>query len=858
MAKDEAPKLKENVKAASDVADYSEERARSEQRTSAAMEQQLDMAQKLKLYQKELNDLREKEITFLKMGFGISEKIQKVKDIENKKEEMLQALTDEIIKETEKGNSEKLQKLIAQKAQLQDQNTLFKRQAFYLKSSIYAEEIFNTAALAVYESQDKIASALGKGVLELLKQRSLFGIIQTATKTILDFALAIDDEIVKQNRELNFSRQANRDLNELTLNIYKNNAANGLTLEDAVKSTNTLTKTFGKSVALTSGLAEDLSQLENKLGLSTETSAAFLDNMGAVSRDVDSASASSIFFAKQISKTSGVGLGDLMKEAADASGDLAIFSGQSGTNILKAAANAKLLGVSLNSFVNASSKSLQFQSSIQAELKASVLLGKNLNLQGLRRAAFNKDTLGVERELLNIIKRTGKSLKDLDPIQMQALADATGLTAEEMLKIENRRKLDKKTLQEIDKIRKESLVDGEKTAKQDALRAENLNQIRMLGTRLAGMLAEIVVPLIPQINRVMVGITRFFTDNKEQIQALGKGLVDTIVPALKAVAKFLLPSAGGKGPLLGMIQPGPWTKFAGIIAGTVLSINLLVKGVKGIGSAINATVVQPVKTVIDTAKSALDYGKKGINIFKGFRKGGIKGGITAAVGEATKGEKGEDKCCAGVSSAADSISTVAETMTEGLLGKQIGTFIARFLPAGLKPVFAGLFTSLGGFLGTSISGILAGSAAAIAGAATAAVGTAVGGYMLGGHLEEKYGLGTRLLEEKSITGGPSLTRRLSGLHAMDLEREEHEKKIKEMENKLSEKKARKMVGLSTSGELTPEQQSAINGLVEKFGEKLANLPQNVVQVEYSRFQQNSSVASSRGNKNQVSVMPQIN
>ena len=76
----------------------------------------------------------------------------------------------------------------------------------------------------------------------------------------------------------------------------------------------------------------------------------------------------------------------------------------------------------------------------------------------------------------------------------------------------------------------------------------------------------------------------------------------------------------------------PWEEITGVLT-SVLSLNLLVKGVKAIGSAINATVVQPVKSVIDTAKTAIDYGKKGISIFKGYRKGGIKGAIGAAMDE---------------------------------------------------------------------------------------------------------------------------------------------------------------------------------------------------------------------------------
>ena len=277
MADSEAPKIpKGNVDAAERIEEASTSTAAAAERTANAMEEQLDTAQRLRDYQKELNKLRESEVGFLKLGFTISDKIQKVKDVEVRREQELQELAVKITKLQESNDprdKEKLVKLKAQAAQLNDQNRMFQRQAFYLKASILAEEAFSVASSLVYETQDKIAGALGKGVLELAKQRSLFGIIQTSIKTVLDFALAANDELVKQNRELGFSAKANADLNDLTLQIYKNNAANGLTLDDAVKSTMALTKTFGKSFAQTKGLAENLAQLENKMGIAAESSA---------------------------------------------------------------------------------------------------------------------------------------------------------------------------------------------------------------------------------------------------------------------------------------------------------------------------------------------------------------------------------------------------------------------------------------------------------------------------------------------------------------------------------------------------------------------------------------------------------
>lgn len=861
MAESEAPKRsKENAAAAASAAASSQNQAASSgvvadnnERSSDSLKEQLSTTEKLISLNEQLVNTGRENLSFLKLGLGVSEKINKIKEIEQQRDMANKSLADRINKLKESGSEEDQRTLALLEAQQKEAEALnndFRRQAASIKIRIALEEAFNTAALAVYETEDKIASAFAKGVAELLKQRTIVGFIQTGLKTLLDLALAVDDAIVKQNKELGFSRIANKQISDLSTEIYENYVAFGVTLEDVLKSTTALTKTFGQSFTLTSGIADDLALFESRLGVSAESSATFLDNLGAVAGDVKSSSTDSILFAKQISEAAGVPLNDLMKEAAESSGELATFSGQSGTNILKAAANAKLLGVSLNSFVGASSKSLNFQSSIQAELKASVLLGKNLNLQALRRASFNKDIVGVEREVLNITKRVG-DLRKLDPIQMNALAEATGLTAEELLKIQNRQVLSKNTLQKVNAIEKQTLEMKKASAEQDAISAANLNQVRLLGTRIAGTLTKMIMPLIPAITRFMGGLGNFFEANAPQIQAVANAFVDKIAPAAQTVSKAL--NVGGSGPMFAMItgldnegKIKPWVKWAAVIAGAVLSLKALVGTMKTATSVVKSVVVDPIKDIIGAGKTAIGYGKSAINIFKGYKKGGIKGAIGAVMGE----KKEEDKCCIGISGAASSISTVADTMVKGQLGKQIGLYIARFLPTALVGPLSTAFISAGSILGTTMSGILAGGAAAIAGAAASVAAVGYGGYKLGGYLEEEYGAGTKMLENSAIYKLSTRNR--------DKELEEQKKQIDTAEKTLMEKKARKQLGFATKGELTTEQQAAINALVDKFGTQLANLPKQTVQFEYSRFQQNSAVAASRGNTNQVSVMPQIN
>jgi hypothetical protein len=107
------------------------------------------------------------------------------------------------------------------------------------------------------------------------------------------------------------------------------------------------------------------------------------------------------------------------------------YSKNGGNNIKDAAIQAAKLGVDLGTAEKISDGLLDYQSSVAKEMEASVILGKNLNLQKARELAYAGDSAGAMKEALKSAG-TLAELEAMGPFEKQALADAIGVSNAEL------------------------------------------------------------------------------------------------------------------------------------------------------------------------------------------------------------------------------------------------------------------------------------------------------------------------------------------------------------------------------------------------------------------------------------------
>jgi hypothetical protein len=203
---------------------------------------------------------------------------------------------------------------------------------------------------------------------------------------------------------------------ELGINV--NNAFNPDTIAAAAEIQNTL------------GLS---AQEAGKLALITQTTGGNFDNIKE--SIVDSVSA-----FNKVNKTA-ISQGVVLKDVSNASEDiLATFNGQTEA-LTEAAAAARRLGLDLGRVDQIAGSLLDFESSIDNELQAQLLTGKELNLTRARELALVNDLAGLGKELFdNSASLT--EFSSMNRIAQEAQAKALGISRQELAKIALQRSIE--------------------------------------------------------------------------------------------------------------------------------------------------------------------------------------------------------------------------------------------------------------------------------------------------------------------------------------------------------------------------------------------------------------------------------
>ena len=209
--------------------------------------------------------------------------------------------------------------------------------------------------------------------------------------------------------------------------------------------------------------------------------------------------------------------------------------------LAKAVATAKSLGIEMSAVSNAAGRLLDFESSIAAEMEAELLIGRNLNLDKARAAALAGDETALMQEL---VREAGslEQLQSMNVLQQQALADALGLSADELantlvtqeaLTSQKDEQLDRDaTLIELAE-KQESAAEMQKRATENLMDAMSSLKNIVLGVAAAAAAAAIALTLFASAPAIIAA-------------ALAAGVVFTALGSqFDKVGDAMIPSGGG-------------------------------------------------------------------------------------------------------------------------------------------------------------------------------------------------------------------------------------------------------------------------------------------------------------------------
>jgi hypothetical protein len=179
-------------------------------------------------------------------------------------------------------------------------------------------------------------------------------------------------------------------------------------------------------------------------------------------------------------------------EAAKVSGRLAANLQNNPEAIVKAVVATKALGSSLEQASKQGEALLNFESSIESELKAELITGKQLNLERARAAALVGDQVALAQELTNQVGSL-EDFQKMNVIQQKSIAEAVGLTADELADQLRKQELAIKNGESLVELtEKEALEAQQRQNIQDKFNNAILKLQDVLGNILSGPLSKLI------------------------------------------------------------------------------------------------------------------------------------------------------------------------------------------------------------------------------------------------------------------------------------------------------------------------------------------------------------------------------
>ena len=325
---------------------------------------------------------------------------------------------------------------------------------------------------------------------------------------------------------------------------------------DSQKAVGAIVGEFGTMDSIQKSTIKQMGVFEKGLNISMETSAKVMKQMEGVGAESQDAALNTMKFGAELAIANDVAPGAVMADIAANTENFAKYGQDGGKNMIRAAVAAKKLGMELGTLVKMSDSLLNFESSIQAEMEASMLIGKQLNYNKARELALSGDLEGATKSIMDQIGGAAEFQK-MNVMQRQALADSIGVSADELAKMTS----GKLEMKEPDKTSEEKLkksMDESTLMMRNLLTADNALKVAMYA-----LIAAITLNTLAQggFGKLMKG----FKKGKGLISGIGSSIAGSRVNPLnwgkkvaksgafkkssKGVIQKTLTKVGGKGGL---------------------------------------------------------------------------------------------------------------------------------------------------------------------------------------------------------------------------------------------------------------------------------------------------------------------
>ena len=210
----------------------------------------------------------------------------------------------------------------------------------------------------------------------------------------------------------------------------------GMDAGTAASITTELADNFGVGVEDAIGMAAAVGDMSKALGLSAQEGAQLMGTFTTMGGMTPQQAEDTAKMAAQLANANNVNPSAVLKDIAGSTETFAKFGKDGGTNLVEAAVVAKKLGTNLDSVADTMEGMLDFANSTTKAMEASVLIGRDINVQKLQELSLAGDAAGVLEEQKRLLGDAEK-FNSMNVIQRKALAESLGLSVEQANKMVN-------------------------------------------------------------------------------------------------------------------------------------------------------------------------------------------------------------------------------------------------------------------------------------------------------------------------------------------------------------------------------------------------------------------------------------
>ena len=439
----------------------------------------------------------------------------------------------------------------------------------------------------------------------LKKSLGPLALLSMLVQTLLEADKATADLAKSMNMTYSEANAVRMELNEIA-NLSGDAFVTTKGLQESFSFINTQ---LGSNVMLSGELLTQFTKLREASGLTNEELYGATQLQLTSNKTLNEITGEIMAQAKLTSANNGVILNEkqILKEIKDVSAATTLSLSKNPMAIAEAVTQAKALGMTLGQVEKIAESLLNFESSITSELKAELLLGRDINLERARLFALNNNIAGVAREISSQIGNSADFAR-MNVLQQKALAEAVGMNREELAKTlfvqenlgaatGNEAIKRKKILQDLEsefgiegaklKLQEESIENLENQAGIQDRFNQSVLKLKEIFVSLAGPILQIISPFVDLITTILPAINLLLTPITAGVNVIAEGF-RYISDSVKSLFGVLT----GSNEQLTLMQG---------IVGTIASIYLAIKGY-----ALATQIIEGVKLGYKATQAILD------------------------------------------------------------------------------------------------------------------------------------------------------------------------------------------------------------------------------------------------------------